>query len=387
VDFAFTEEQEKFREEIKDFLKTEIEQGNFIPRQNAWAEEFSKEFSQKIAKKGWIALTWPKKYGGADRSYIERTILMEELMRYQAPLMCHFVGERQIGPSLIHFGSEELKEEFLPKIINAEITFCLGMSEPDAGSDVGSTKTTAREEGDYFVINGQKIWTSHAHHSDYIWLVAVTDLEGPKHKNLSEFIVDTKIPGVTINPLYNMIGVHSFNEVFFDDVKVHKKYLVGEKNRGFYQMLAQIDYERAGIERLMQNYPLFVSVKEYVKNSSFSLDSLVRDKLAQLEIEFQVGRLLVYHVAWVIDQGRIPNYEAAISKAFCTQFEQRLGNVVTEMLGQFGHVIPGFENVPLKGDAAASYLWNPAYTVQGGTLEILKNVIATRGLSLRFKKS
>ena len=386
MDFSFTEEQVKFRKEVREFLEQELESDASKVRSNSYMEECAPEFSRKLAQKGWIGLTWPKEYGGSERSYIDRTIFVEELLRYQAPIMSHFFGERQMGPGLMHFGSEELKKEFLPKIINAEISFCLGMSEPGAGSDVAAVKTTAIEDGDYYVINGQKTWTSHAHNADYIWLLAVTDIDAPKHRNLSEFIVDKNIPGVTVRPLLNMIGVHSFNETYFDDVRVHKRFLVGEKNKGFQQMLAQVDYERAGIERLMQNYPLFVNLKEYVKDSALSSDSLVRDKIAQLQIEFEVGRLLIYHVAWIIDQGRIPNYEAAVSKAYCTQFEQRLGNVATEILGMFGHVMPEFEGTPLGGDAAESYLWNPSYTIQGGTVEILKTVIATRGLGLVFKK-
>jgi alkylation response protein AidB-like acyl-CoA dehydrogenase len=385
MNFAFTEEQEQFRNEVREFLKEEFAEGDFKIRSNYFIESSSPEFSRKMASKGWLGLTWPKEYGGADRSYIDRTILMEELMRYQAPLMYHFFGERQMGPSLMHFGNEEQKAEFLPKIINAEISFCLGMSEPGAGSDVAAVKTSALKEGDFYIINGQKTWTTHAHNADYIWLLAVTDPGAPKYKNLSEFIIDIKAPGVEVRPLYNMIGVHSFNEVYFDGVKIHKKFVVGEKNKGFYQMLAQVDYERAGIERLMQNYPLFENLKTYVKKSPSSSDTLVRDRMAQLEIEFQVGRLLVYHVAWVIDQGKIPNYEAAVSKTFCTLFEQRLGNLATEILGQFGHVMPGFEGAPLNGDAAESYLWSPSYTIQGGTVEILKTVIATRGLGLDFK--
>jgi len=370
MDFGFTEEQERFRRDVRQFLKEEFAEGTLEIRSNYFIENSSPEFSRKLASKGWLGLTWPKKYGGAGRSYIDRTILMEELMRYQAPLMYHFFGERQMGPSLIHFGTEEQKSEFLPKIINAEISFCLGMSEPGAGSDVAAVKTSAREEGDFYVINGQKTWTTHAHNADYIWLLALTDPEAPKYKNLSEFIIDKGSPGVEVRPLYNMIGVHSFNEVYFDDVKIHKKYLVGEKNKGFYQMLAQVDYERAGIERLMQNYPLFENLKTHVRNIASSSDSLVKDRLAQLEIEFQVGRLLVYHVAWSIDQGKVPNYEAAVSKTFCTLFEQRLGNLTTEMLGQFGHVMPGFEGTPLNGDAAGAIAKVLEYSVKSSRKNI-----------------
>jgi len=387
MNFSFTEEQEQFREEVRRFFEDELKKGTFERKSNYFMEESSPEFSRKLAAKGWIGLTWPKEYGGGGRSYVDRAIFMEEILKYQPPLMYHFFGERQMGPALMQHGSAELKREFLPKIINAEVSFSFGMSEPGAGSDASAISTIAKEEGDYFIINGQKIWTTHAHNSDYIWTVVMTDPEGQRYRNLSELIVDIKLPGVTVRPLYNMIGVHCFNEVFFDDVKVHKKNLVGEKNKGFYQMLSQVDYERAGLERLMQNYPVYDGIKKLIMgNDSLSSDALIRDKMAEFDIEFEIGRLLCYHVAWTIDQGRSPNREAAISKHFCTRFEQRLGDFATEILGQFGQVMPGFPETPLGGDVAESYLWSPSYTIQGGTTEILKGIIATRGLGLTFEK-
>ncbi|MFC1858642.1 acyl-CoA dehydrogenase family protein [Thermodesulfobacteriota bacterium] len=386
MEFTFTDEQEKFRNEVRDFLEEELQKGTFEIRSNNYLEVSSPEISRKLASKGWLGLTWPKKYGGGGRSYVDRAILMEELLKYQAPLVYHLLGERQIGPGLLHFGSEELKNEFLPKIINSETSFCLGLSEPDAGSDVAAVLTSANEEGEYYIINGQKTWTTNAHNADYIWILVKTDPEGPKYKNLSEIIVDLKLPGVTVRPLYNMIGVHCFNEVFFDNVRVHKRYLVGEKNKGFYQMLSQVDYERAGLERLMQNYPVLEALRSYVKeNPSVSQDSLVRDQMAQIEIEFEVGRILCYQVAWSIDQGTIPNRESAISKCFSTRFEQKLGDLATQILGEFGQVLPGCPEAFWEGEISESFLWNPSYTIQGGASEILKGIIATRGLGLIFK--
>jgi len=387
MEFGFTKEQEQFREEVRSFLEEELAKGGFVCRSNQWVEGVSKEFSRKVAERGWIGMTWPKEYGGQGRSYIDRAILMEEMLRYQAPIGYHFLGDRQVGPSLIHFGSDELKQEFLPKIIRAEVSFCLGFSEPDAGSDLVSVRTTAREEGDYYVLNGQKVWTSLAHKVDYIWVLARTDPDAPKHKGLSEFIVDTKSPGLTIRPIINMVGRHSFNEVFFEDVKVPKTYLVGQKNRGFYQIMTQVDYERAGLERLMQNYPLYEKLLNHVRSDTpegarLRSDPFIRDNLAQLEVEYQAGRLFCYYVAWVLDQGRIPNYEAALCKAYCTQFEQRLNDIATRILGLYGQLLPGSKWAPIEGEASESYLFSPSYTIQGGTLEILKNIVATRGLGL-----
>jgi len=242
MDFEFTEEQIRFRGEIRDFIRKELEQGSFQEIQNAWIEGFSKEFSRKMSKNGWIGLTWPKEYGGQGRSCMDRVILVEEMVKAQAPIAFHFLADRQVGPALIRFGSDFLKKEFLPKIINADISFCLCFSEPDAGSDLASARTTAVDKGDYYLINGQKVWTSNGHLSDFGWLLARTnpDPNLPKHKTLSEFILDMKTQGVTVQPLMNMAGAHSFNEVFLDDVKIAKNGLVGKKDKGFDQIMEQM---------------------------------------------------------------------------------------------------------------------------------------------------
>lgn len=390
MNFDFTQEQEKFREEIRDFLKLEMEQGSFKPRQNAWMQGYSQEFSKKLSKKGWIGLTWPKEYGGQGRSYMDRVILQEEMLKAGAPLAYHYMGERQIGPALLHFGSDGLKKEFLPKILNAEKTFCIALSEPDVGSDLVSVKTTAVEKGDYYAVNGQKVWTSYGHIADYAWLLARTNLDPklPKHKTLSEFLLDMKSPGVTLRPIINILDAHNLNELFLDDVKIPKHRLIGEKDRGFGQIMEQMAYERAGIERLMQNYPVKECLIGYVKTTKRNgrylwEDPRIRNTLATLETEFSIGRLLCYHVAWTIDQGKVPTYEASVSKAFCTQFEKRLSDTATQLMGLYGQLLPGSKWAPYEGVASESYLLSPSYTLQGGTVEILKNIIALRGLKLQ----
>jgi alkylation response protein AidB-like acyl-CoA dehydrogenase len=318
--------------------------------------------------------------------------LVEEMLKAQAPIGFHFLADRQVGPALIRFGSEELKREFLPKIIDAEISFCLCFSEPDAGSDMVSVRTTALDEGNDYVINGQKVWTSNGHLADFGWLLAKTNLDQklPKHKTLSEFILDMKAPGVTVQPLMNIAGAHSFNEVFLDEVKIPPNRLVGKKDEGFDQIMEQMVYERAGIERLMQNYAIKGYLQEYVRatkrNGKYLWeDPIVRNMLATLEIEFNIGRLLCYNVAWTIDQGKVPTYEASVCKVFCTQYEQKLSDIATQLMGIYGQLLPGSPWAPFGGAAAESYLWSPSYTLQGGTIEILKNIIALRGLKLQTK--
>jgi alkylation response protein AidB-like acyl-CoA dehydrogenase len=387
MDFKFTEEQEAFRQEVRNFLEEELRKGSYTPSCDAWIQGYSPEFTKKVAEKGWIGLTWPEEYGGQGRSNIDRLILTEEMLRYGAPTACHWFGDRQIGRSIIAFGTEEQKKELLPKILRGEAYVGLGMSEPEAGSDLASLKTRAVEDGDDYIIDGQKMWTSCAGFMNYIYLVARTDPDAPKHRGISEFIIRADLPGITIQPTIDITGSEAWGEVFYDGVRVPKSGLIGEKNRGFYQILNQLDYERAGLERLMGNYPLFDAIIQFTKETRhngklLSQDTLIRQKLAQLQIEFDVGRLLTYRVVLVMDEGRAPNVEAAMAKAYCTTFEQRLASVATEILGLYGQLLAESKWAPVLGMAPHSFLGSKGYSLQAGTTEVLKNIVATRGLGL-----
>jgi alkylation response protein AidB-like acyl-CoA dehydrogenase len=387
MDFKFTEEQEAFRQEVRNFLEEELRQGSFTPSCDAWIQGYSPEFTKKVAEKGWIGLTWPQEYGGQGRSNIDRLILTEEMLRYGAPTACHWFADRQIGRSIIAFGTEEQKKELLPKILRGEAYVGLGMSEPEAGSDLASLKTRAVEDGEEYVIDGQKMWTSCAGFMNYIYLVARTDPDSPKHRGISEFIIQADLPGITIQQTIDITGSEAWGEVFYDGVRIPKSCLIGEKNRGFYQILNQLDYERAGLERLMGNYPLFDAIIQFTKETRhngkpLSQDTLIRQKLAQLQIEFDVGRLLTYRVVLVMDEGRAPNVEAAMAKAYCTTFEQRLASVATEILGLYGQLLAESKWAPILGMAPHSFLGSKGYSLQAGTTEVLKNIVATRGLGL-----
>ena len=387
MDFQLSEEQNKFRQEVRDFLEEELRQGSFKPSCDAWIMAYDPEFTKRVAQKGWIGLTWPKEYGGQGRSFIDRLILTEEMLRYGAPAACHWFADRQIGGSLLAFGTEEQKREILPKIIRGEAYVGLGMSEPEAGSDLASLKMQAVEDGDDYIIDGQKTWTSGGSHMNWIYLVVRTDPEAPKHRGISEFIVETTLLGITIHPIIDITGSEAWNEVFFDGVRIPKKYLIGEKNRGFYQILEQLDYERSGMERLMGNYPLFDAIIQFAKETKrngkpLCQDSLIRHKLAQLQIEFEIGRLLIYRVALVMDEGRAPNWESAMAKAYGTAFEQYLASTAIEILGLYGQLSPESKRVPVQGMAYHSYLSSKGYSLQAGTSEILKNILALRKLGL-----
>jgi len=387
MDFEFSQEQEKFRQEIRDFLGEEIRQGTFKPSCDAWIQGYSPEFTKKVAQRGWIGLTWPKEYGGQGRSNIERFILTEEMLRYGAPAACHWFADRQIGGTIIAFGTEEQKKEFLPKILRGEAYIGLGMSEPGAGSDLASLQTRAVEDGDNYIIDGQKMWTSCGKFMNHIYLLARTDPNAPKQRGISDFIIETSLPGITITPTIDITGSEAWAEVFFDNVVVPKRCLIGEKNRGFYHVLNQLDYERAGLERLMGNYSLFEAIIQFAKETKrngkpLAEDTLIRHKLAQLQIEFEVGRLLTYRVALVIDEGRAPNVEAAMAKAYGTTFAQRLASTAMVILKLYGQLVVGSKWLPILGMAPHSYLGSKGYSLQAGTSEILRNIIATRGLGL-----
>ena len=387
MDFQFSEEQEAFRKEVRDFLEKEIEEGAFQPMCDGWIQGYSPEFTKKVADKGWIGLIWPREYGGQERSEVDRLILTEEMLRYGAPAACHWFQDRQIGRAILANGSEEQKRDLLPKIRKGEALVGLGMSEPQAGSDLASVQTRAVEDGDYYVINGQKIWTSCARYMTHVYLVARTDPDAVKHRGISEFIIDASTPGITINPIIDITGTEAWGEVFYDDVRVPGSALIGEKNRGFYQILNQLDYERAGLERLMGNYPLFDAIIQFTRENKrngvpTSKDTLIRNKLAQLQIEFEVGRLLTYRVVQVMEEGRAPNVEAAMAKAYCTTFEQKLASVATEILGLYGQLLAESRWAPVMGMAPHSYLGSRGYSLQAGTTEVLKNIVATRGLGL-----
>jgi len=387
MDFSFSEEQKKLRQEVRSFLEDELARGLWKPACDAWIQGYDPAFTKRVAQKGWIGLTWPKEYGGQERSFIDRLIVSEEMLRYGAPAACHWFADRQIGGSILKYGSQEQKTEFLPKIMKGEMYVGLGMSEPEAGSDLASLKTRATEENDCYLVNGQKTWTSGAWFTNYIYLLARTDVDAPKHRGISEFIVPMDLPGISRIPMIDITGTEAWNDVFFDNVRVPKKYMIGEKNQGFYHVLEQLAYERGGMERLMGNYPLFDALIRFAKETKYngtalSQDTVIRHKLAQLQVEFEVGRLFTYKVAMVMDEGRAPTVEASMSKAYATTFEQRLANTAMEILGPYGLLWAGSKYVPFEGLAAHSYLGSKGYSLQAGSTEILKNIIATRGLGL-----
>lgn len=350
-----------------------------MPRE-ARGRGFSQSFSKDVAAKGWIGLGWSSAEGVRPGGPLDRLILTEEFVLAEAPTSFHFLAERQVGPSLQRHGTDFQRSEFLPRILHADVSFCVGLSEPGAGSDLASARTTAYRKGDDYVVNGQKVWTSFAHLADKMWLLARTDPDAPKHRGLSVFLVDMASPGITVRPLPNIAGEHGFNEVFFEDVHVPANRRVGDENRGWYLVAEHLDLERSGIERIATAQPVLAALETALRARMSPISESLRLGLASLEIELAVGRLLAYRVAWGMESGLVLNQEASMSKVFGSEWTQRAMNFALTVASRLDYsqaAVPELVQRIQRG-----YLNSVANTIGGGTSEVQRGIIATRGLSL-----
>jgi alkylation response protein AidB-like acyl-CoA dehydrogenase len=392
MDFRFSPQEEGFRQEIRDWLKDNLPkdwEGDRFSRSGDDGEGMSiyKEFARRLATKKWVAPHWPVKYGGLGLSVIEQLIFNEEMAYANAPIGYSSIGVGWAGPTIIVYGSEEQKRRFLPAITAGEVMWCQGFSEPNAGSDLANIQTRAVRDGDDYIINGQKIWTSGAHYADWMILIARTDPGAPKHKGISYFLVDMKTPGITVRPLIDMMNNHGFNEVFFENVRVPKDCLLGEENRGWYMATTTLDFERSSIGAAVGGLKLLEDLVQFVQETSFNGQRLKDDprvllRLADCAVEVELGRLLSYRVATLQARGIVPNYEASIAKLFNTDMQFNLAVAGMEIMGLYGQLEPGSKWVPLKGRFERQYMWQTGLKVGGGTTEIQKNIIAQRGLGL-----
>ena len=393
MEFRFSPAEEAFRQEIRAFLEAELpesfaQQGGSGQLGEGGDErwEFLRSFQKKLAAKGWLTLGWPQEYGGLGASHMMQVIYNEEMTYARAPTQLG-VGPDRVGPTILLYGTDDQRRDFVPGIANAEDVWCQGFSEPGAGSDLASLQTRADADGDYFVINGQKIWTSLAHKADYCILLARTDQDAPKHKGISYFLLDMKTPGVEVRPLYDLTNRHTFNQVFFENVRIPRTSLVGELNRGWYVAAATLDFERSGINRVVMGYRTLEELVQYafathVNGRRLGDERTVRNKLAELTIEFTAGRMLAYRVASMQARGQIPNTEASMSKMYGSELQQRLAGAGIQIMGLAGQLEGGSQWAPLADRVEQFYLFASALTVAAGTTEIQKGIIAGRGLGL-----
>ncbi|MFQ5875141.1 MAG: acyl-CoA dehydrogenase family protein, partial [Dehalococcoidia bacterium] len=359
--FAFTPEEEAFREEVREFLRNEWTDD--LRETEGGSEEWwevERGMRRKLADKGWLTLSWPKEYGGQGATVMQQVIFSDEWSYHLAPGR-DGEGIGYIGPAIMVHGTEEQKVRHLGGIARGEVVWCQGYSEPEAGSDLASLRTRAVQDGDDYVINGQKIWTSQAHYADWVLLLARTDPDAPKHRGITMFLADMKTPGVSVRPIIDMTNAHPFNETFFDNVRVPKENIVGEINRGWYAGMTLLDFERSGVEYAALSKRALDETVKFARETktngkSFLQIPSVRNKLAEMAVEIEVSYMLSYQIAWLQSKGEVPNKEASMGKAFATEVEQRVSRTGMEILGLYGQLVGGSKHAPLMGFIERNYL-------------------------------
>jgi len=363
MDFSWTPEQIELRDHARRVAAEAVQR--YGRSNDSWINGFSKEFAVEMAAHGWIGMTWPTEHGGGGRPDIERLIVGEELIAAGAPIAAMWFADRQMGPTLINYGTADQQAEFLPDMLAGRSTWCIGMSEPDSGSDLASLTTTAVRDGDDFVINGQKIWTSFGESADYCYLICRTDSSGPPHRGISEVIVPMDTPGIEVRPITDMTTNRHFCEMWFSDVRVPIANLVGVEGNAFKQTMAQLEHERGGIDRLVSNKALYDIAAARADTS----DPRVRQEMARIETGYTLGRILVTRE--VLRQA--PAGFSAATKCFCTEHEQLVAQFVCRSLGP---------DALLWDDIGRGLAYDPAYTIMGGTSNIMRNILGERVLGL-----
>jgi alkylation response protein AidB-like acyl-CoA dehydrogenase len=363
VDFALPSEVVALQEEAVEVARRAA--ADRPVKEDAWIIGNSPEFSAELGERGWLGMTWPTEFGGGGRSPLERFVVVEALISNGAPMASSWMADRQIGPSLFHYGTDEQRRRFLPGILAGTAMWGIGMSEPDAGSDVAAIRTSAVRDGDVFIVNGQKIWTSGAADADWLYLVARTSTEGRPHEGLSDLIVDMHAEGITIKPIVDLTANRHFCEVFFEDVRVPVENLVGQLNGSFKQVMRQMEHERGGIDRLVSNRALYLDTLERLDGAS----ALDRQAVARFETGYTVGRHMVLREV----MGQAPPGWSAITKTFCTEMEIEVANWCGSVAGP---------EAMLANRVSRAITYAPGYTIQGGTTQVLRNIMGERVLGL-----
>ena len=368
---------EALRTEVKSFLAEHL--GNRPPhvRAKSWAG-FDADFSRALAARGWLGLTLPKQYGGGGADAFSRFVLVEELLAVGAPVAAHWIGDRQSGPLLLHYGTEAQRQYFLPRICRGEIFFCIGMSEPNAGSDLASVRTRAVPDGEGWLLNGSKIWTTYAHKAHYMLaLVRTSGSPDDRQKGLSQFIIDLSLPGISVKPITDLCGDAHFSEVFFEDVRLPADALVGQEGEGWKQVNAELAFERSGPERIYSSLVLLDLWAEHVRDAGAEGADLAR--LGRLVSRVAVLREMSLAITDRLARGETPLLEAALFKDLGTELEQAIPAEIADALA----ADPDRQADPeLLRTLAYLFQINPAFSLRGGTREILRGMIA-RGLGLR----
>ncbi|MCC7365303.1 MAG: acyl-CoA dehydrogenase family protein [Dehalococcoidia bacterium] len=389
MDFRLPAETLRWRDELRAFLRAELPpgfQGSDDYFDNEEQMAFARQLYRKLGERRWLAPAWPEQYGGMGKSMLEQLVLNEELAWHRAPSGGRLFTIGITGPTLLVHADAEQKERFLPRMASGEDWYCQGFSEPGSGSDLASMETRAVRDGDDYVVNGQKIWTSNGHVADRMILLARTATDVPKHKGVSAFIVDMKTPGISVQGIPNMAYRRDFNQVFFEDVRVPARNLVGGENNGWYVATTTLDFERSNIAAISGARRTVHDLVAWAKERHGGVrpwdSARVRTELAELHLECEVGRLLAYRTAWLQSRGAVPNYEASIGKVWFAQLGIKVTNAGVNLLGLQGQLQPGAPGAPYDGRVLQSYLLAVSGPIGGGTAEVQRNIIAQRGLGL-----
>lgn len=375
--YAMPESLNALRAEVREFLVEECRHFSPVHRSNSW-DAFDADFSRKLGERGWLGLTLPKAYGGHERGALARYVVVEELLAAGAPTGFHWIADRQSGPLLARHGTEQQKKTILPKITAGEVCFCIGMSEPGAGSDLASLRTRAQRTDAGWRINGQKIWTSHAHRADYMIALVRTEPAGEnRHAGLSQFLIELPTDGITCRPIKDLTGRAQFNEVFFEDALLPHDALVGEEGGGWNQVIEELAFERSGPERYLSCYVLLTHLIDVVKDHASS--ATLRKIGSQIALVTAL-RNMSLSVAGMLNDGKDPNLQASVVKDVGCSFEQGLPELAQELVDLeptlAGH---GIDYQQVLGNLVQLA---PSFSLRGGTPEILRGIIA-RGLGLR----
>jgi alkylation response protein AidB-like acyl-CoA dehydrogenase len=364
------------RLEVRDFLRRNADH---LARPNSdFTTGHDPEFSRKLGRQGWIGMTWPKRYGGGERSFFERYVVTEELLAAGAPVSAHWIADRQSGNLLLGFGTETQRQRYLPPITRGESFFSIGMSEPNSGSDLASVRTSARRVDDGWLINGTKLWSTDAHRNHF--MIALVRTEAPsenRHAGLSQVIIDLAADGAVVRPIRNMAGGEDFNEVVFDDVWVPEDRIVGEPGNGWAQVTSELAYERSGPERFLSAFRVFV---ELIRAASGAPEPAQLAAIGRLTAHLLTLRRMSISVAGMLEDGKSPDVEAALVKALGNDFEKLLPEVARLAVGDGSDEADRFRR--FREAYTDTLLLSPSFTIRGGTREILRGVIA-RGLGLR----
>ena len=334
-----------------------------------------------MGKKGWLALFWPEEYGGRACSNVDYLIFLEEIARRGSPGF-NAIGAKMVAPTIFIYGTEEQKKRHLEPIATGQQFWCEGFSEPEAGSDLASLKTLAVREGDYFIANGQKTWSTFTNYSNWCCLLARSDTKSRGRNGLSFLLVDLATPGISVNPIYNILNEPDFCDIFFEDVKIPMENLLGAEGEGWKVAQTMLGFERVYISPISVVSSLIKRLAPLLKETSGTNWTTIKHKLVNLKVEVEIGRLICYKVAWLLDRGEATAWHAALSRLYSSQLIKRAASEAVEMLGCFGALDRHSKWAPLKGWVEHLYLSSRGMTIAAGTSEIHRNIIAPRGLGL-----